>query len=222
MSDTLLKHVSLSALVLSLFALFGTSLVAYTEQATRGKILQAEKQAMLNNLNAVLDPSRYNNVLLDDTIQVTSKQFLGSKKPVTVFRARMDGNPVALILSPDAPDGYGGAIKLLVGVDTQGKVTGVRVLAHHETPGLGDAIEDRRGNWIHEFDDKSLENPGLKQWHVKRDSGVFDQFTGATITPRAVVKAVKNALLYVQQNQQQLFDQVGDGKTPASPQASKG
>jgi len=205
MTEPVLKNVGLSALVLAVFALIGTSLVAYTELATRDKILEAEKQAMLNNLNAVFDPSRYNNVLFNDVIQVTSKQYLGSAKPVSVFRARMNDQPVGLVLSPQAPDGYGGEIKMLVGVDINGIVTGVRILSHHETPGLGDAIEARRSPWVHEFDGKSLQNPGVEKWHVKRDSGYFDQFTGATITPRAVVKAVKNTLLYVRQNQTLLF-----------------
>jgi len=226
LSEPIVKHVALSALVLALFAMIGTGLVAYTEKATRGKIREAERQAMLDNLHAVLNPSRYNNVLYTDLIMVTSKQFLGSAKPVPVFRARMDGTPVALILSPVAPDGYGGAIRMLVGVDIEGKVTGVRILAHHETPGLGDGIEERRSNWVHEFDGKSLENPSESKWRVKRDSGFFDQFTGATITPRAVVKAVKNTLLYVQQNQPQLFAQASPAqeaqaqqqKSPAQPQ----
>jgi len=218
MTERVFKSIALSALVLSTFALIGTSMVAYTEYATRDKIIEAERQAMLDNLHEVLDPSRYNNKLYTDVIRVTSKQYLGSSKPVTVFRARMDGNPVALILTPTAPDGYGGAIHLLVGIDTKGVITGVRVLSHHETPGLGDAIELRRAPWIREFDNKSLNNPSIKKWHVKRDSGVFDQFTGATITPRAVVKAVKNTLLYVQQHQQQLF---AESATTASTSVSQ-
>jgi len=217
--NPLFKHVGLSALVLALFALFGSTLVAYTEQSTRAKIAEAEKQAMLNNLHEVMDPNRYDNPLLQDVIQVTSRELLGSKKPVTVYRARLKGQPVGLILSPIAPDGYAGAIKLLVGVDTQGVLTGVRVIAHHETPGLGDAIEERRSSWIHEFDSKSLVEPVEKKWRVKRDSGAFDQFTGATITPRAVVKAVKNALLYVKQNQQQLFDLPNQSESAVDEQA---
>jgi electron transport complex protein RnfG len=181
--------------------------VAYTESVTHAKIVQAERQAMLKKLHAVLDPQRYDNVLDEDKIEVIDKPYLGSSKPVTVFRARKDGAPVALILTPIAPDGYNGEIKLLVGIDTNGTVTGVRVISHRETPGLGDAIEERRGDWIKEFNNKSLQQPDINKWRVKRDSGVFDQFTGATITPRAIVKAVKNTLIYVQRNQQKLFQQ---------------
>jgi len=108
---------------------------------------------------------------------------------------------VAIIAAPTAPDGYNGSIKLLVAIRQNGDLMGVRVVAHQETPGLGDAIDSNKSNWIYSFNGRSLNNPELIDWKVKRDGGHFDQFTGATITPRAVVKMVLKTLQYYQANQ---------------------
>ena len=113
--------------------------------------------------------------------------------------------PVALAMEPVAPDGYGGAIKLLVAIAYDGSVLGVRVVNHQETPGLGDAIEIAKSKWVTEFNGRSLSNLDAKAWHVKKDGGTFDQFTGATITPRAVVKAVYHCLEYFKTNRDKLF-----------------
>ncbi|MFV2056402.1 MAG: electron transport complex subunit RsxG, partial [Thiohalomonadales bacterium] len=199
------KHMIKTALVLSLFAFVGTGLVSVTQWQTRDQIRASETQALLRSLHAVLDPSLYNNTLLTDTIMVNSREWLGSHKPTPVYRARKDGSPVALILSPVAPDGYNGDIHLLVGVLNNGHISGVRVLNHRETPGLGDAIEARRSDWILAFTNKFLQDDNTKAWQVKRDGGVIDQFTGATITPRAIVQAVKKTLQYVALNKEKLF-----------------
>jgi electron transport complex protein RnfG len=126
--------------------------------------------------------------------------------PVTVYRARMDGLPVAVMMIITAPDGYNGDIRLLAGIDAEGAVIGVRVISHKETPGLGDPIEIEKSDWILGFNKKSLRNPESNGWGVKRDDGQFDQFTGATISPRAVVKVMHNTLLYFDANKQMLFD----------------
>lgn len=204
-NKTLPVHMAMTALILGLFTITGTALVALTYDNTRDKILDAERKALLRNLNAVVRPDDYNNVLTADVTLVTSKDLLGSEQPVSAFRARKDGQPVAVILVPSAPKGYGGPIKLLVGIYYDGRIAGVRVLSHRETPGLGDAIEARRGDWIYGFNDRSLGDPDDKGWRVKRDGGQFDQFTGATITPRAIVTAVKNALEYFKDNREKLF-----------------
>jgi len=141
---------------------------------------------------------------------------LGTKESVPVFRARKDGKPVALAITPVAPDGYVGPIKLLVAISVDGTILGVRVLSHHETPGLGDAIEEKRSNWVLGFNGHSLSNPEDKGWHVRRDGGQFDQFTGATITPRAVVKAVHKALKFYELNKDKLFQQPEISKTEPS------
>ena len=200
------KNALRGALLLGLFALITTALVAVTYQLTREKIAENERLAVLRSLHELISPTLHDNDLVQDVIYVTDPELLGDDKPKPVYRARKNGKPVAVIITTTAPDGYGGAIKLLVAVDYQGRVLGVRAVSHKETPGLGDAIEPEKSNWILRFTGKSLGNPPEKQWKVKRDGGVFDQFTGATITPRAVVKAVKKALIYYRDHRDELFD----------------
>jgi electron transport complex protein RnfG len=201
-----------SSLLLGLFALVATGLVALIHAGTAEHIAESERAYMLRSLHAVIDPASHNNDLFSDVIVVQTADYLGSNHPLPVFRARRDGQPVALAITTFAPDGYVGPIKLLVGIDFNGTLTGVRVLSHQETPGLGDAIDARRSDWIFGFNGRSLDNPtGNKGWQVRRDGGDFDQFTGATITPRAIVKAVHQALKFFAQNRNQLFSQ------PAQP-----
>ncbi|MCW8831088.1 MAG: electron transport complex subunit RsxG, partial [Gammaproteobacteria bacterium] len=145
------------------------------------------------------------NDLLTDTIELAADPDLGTTEPSTAYRARKQDNNVAVVFSAIAPNGYNGSIHLLVGVYSDGALAGVRVVKHRETPGLGDGIEAKRSDWILGFNGKSLNNLSEKQWKVKRDGGEFDQFTGATITPRAVVKAVHAALLYFKANNKILF-----------------
>lgn len=199
------RQISLTGLLLLLFAVIGTGLVAMTFEGTRETIAQNEREVLLRQLNQIIDPERYDNNIIQDTIEVVEPAWLGSDEPLTIYRARIDGNPVAIVFTAVAPEGYNGSIKLLVGVNTAGLVEGVRVLSHRETPGLGDAIDEQRSDWIRSFNGKSLGNPDLKNWAVKKDGGAFDQFTGATITPRAVVKAVKRALLYFEAHEEELF-----------------
>ncbi|NOZ52594.1 MAG: electron transport complex subunit RsxG [Gammaproteobacteria bacterium] len=194
-----------TAVILAGFAIAGTGLVAFTYKATQGKIAEAERDALLRSLHSVVKPEKHDNQLFADLKLVTSPRLLGSEKPMPAFRARKNGEPVAVILTAIAPDGYNGDIKLLIGINYDGTLSGVRVLTHRETPGLGDDIEMRRSDWILGFNGHSMENPSHKQWKVKRDGGYFDQFTGATITPRAVVKAVHNALQYYAQHKDELF-----------------
>ena len=201
----LTQHMLTTATLLAAFAVTGTGLVAFAYEKTKDRIAEAERAALLRNLHSVVKPELHNNELFNDMITVTSQQYLGSKQPLPVFRARNNGQPYAVIITAVAPDGYNGDIKLLIGVKYDGTITGVRVIDHRETPGLGDAIETRRGDWILSFDGLSIDNPEKKNWKVKRDGGYFDQFTGATITPRAVVKAVAKALQYFELNRDSLF-----------------
>lgn len=201
----LTQHMLTTATLLAAFAVTGTGLVAFAYEKTKDRIAEAERAALLRNLHSVVKPELHNNELFNDMITVSSQQYLGSKQPLPVFRARNNGQPYAVIITAVAPDGYNGDIKLLIGVKYDGTITGVRVIDHRETPGLGDAIETRRGDWILSFDGLSIDNPEKKNWKVKRDGGYFDQFTGATITPRAVVKAVTKALQYFELNRDSLF-----------------
>jgi len=194
-----------TAIMLCIFAVVGTGMVAYTFDKTKEQIAINEREALLRSLHAIVPPALHDNDLPSDTITVISKELLGTDKPVTVYRARQDGRPVAAILTPIAPDGYSGAIKLLVAISYQGDIFGVRVISHRETPGLGDAIDSEKSDWVDDFRGHSLTNPDELGWHVKRDGGEFDQFTGATITPRAVVKAVYNSLQYFETHRDELF-----------------
>lgn len=199
------RHMLITAVVLGIFAVVGTGLVALTFNKTEDRITVNAREALAHRLNAMVPPSTHDNDMATDIITVTSKELLGSTKPVKVYRARQDGNPVAVIFSPVAPDGYNGNITLLVAIGYTGNILGTRVVSHRETPGLGDPIEIERSNWIEGFTGRSLANPGDLGWHVKRDGGEFDQFTGATITPRAVVKAVYNSLQYFEAHKDELF-----------------
>lgn len=202
----LARHMLRSAVLLTVFAITGTALVALTYETTKEQIAQAEREALLQKLHTVIKPAEHDNDIFTDYITISDPDLLGPSQEVNVFRARMNGEPVAALITPTAPDGYGGEIKLLVGIRYNGEIAGVRVLSHKETPGLGDAIEERRSPWIHQFDGSSLQGPDADGWKVARDGGQFDQLTGATISSRAVVKAVRKALEYYQSNKDFLFE----------------
>jgi electron transport complex protein RnfG len=208
--DRLPMRMMVAAGILAAFAIVGSTLVSFTEVRTRDQIAANERAYLLRSLNEVLPESAYDNEMFTDTIQVTDPELLGSKDSITIYRARMAGQPVAALLTPVAPKGYGGPIRLLVGITTDGVIIGVRVVSHRETPGLGDVIEIDRSDWLLGFDGLSMGNPAEKKWAVKRDGGDFDQFTGATITPRAVVHAVRDALIYFSENSDAIF-------APAAP-----
>lgn len=203
----LARHMSLSAILLGLFALVGTGVVAVIFTGTEARIAEAERAFMLRSLHEVIPAELHDNDIFSDTITVNAPELLGTTADVPVFRARKGGKAVAVALTPLAPEGYVGPIRLLVAIRVDGTLLGVRVLNHRETPGLGDAIEAKRSSWILGFNGHSLGNPESKGWRVRRDGGEFDQFTGATITPRAVVKAVHNALKFYQQHRERLFRQ---------------
>ena len=195
-----------AAVILAGFGIFGTLLVAVTWESTAERIAENERAYLLRTLGDVLPQGAYDNAVHDDFITVTDPELLGTPEPVTVYRARSGSRPVAVVMTPTAPGGYSGPIRLLVGILADGTVSGVRVVAHRETPGLGDKIEVERNDWILDFEGRSLGNPARERWAVQRDGGVFDQFTGATITPRAVVSAVRDALIYFEANRDALFN----------------
>ncbi len=194
------------AILLGMMSLVGIGLVSLVFHLSKAKIADNQHIATLQLLQQVLPANLYDNNIVNDTIQVTDP-LLGDNLPTTIYRARYQEKPVAVVIASAAPEGYSGKIALLVGIKVDGSLAGVRVIAHQETPGLGDKIESERANWILSFEQQSLAKLGLPQWAVKRDGGYFDQFSGATITPRAVVKAVKNTLLYYQSHQAELFSQ---------------
>ncbi len=199
------RQILITGTVLGGFAIVGSALVSLTYEGTEERIEEAHKEALLRSLHELVTPEQSDNDLYHDVIEVTDKVLLGSEKPIRIYRARKADKPVAALLTPVAPNGYGGAIQLLVAINYDGTLAGVRVLQHHETPGLGDDIEATRSNWILGFNGHSLDSLNEQQWRVKKDGGVFDQFTGATITPRAVVQAVYRSLNYYQANREAVF-----------------
>lgn len=185
-----------NALGLGLFAMVTAGLIAITQQLTADEILAQRQRAQAGALLEIIPQDRHDNDMLDDRFTVGPTAALGLTSEAIGYRARQDGEVTGVILPVTAPDGYSGPIRLLVGVDQGGELLGVRVLEHRETPGLGDRIELRKSDWIKGFAGKSLGQPPAGEWQVRKRGGEFDQFTGATITPSAVVRAVKGALEY--------------------------
>jgi electron transport complex protein RnfG len=199
------RQMARSAALLGLVAMLGTALLAGVNTLTRDRIVEQQRRAVLVQLNQVLPASAYDNDLHEDLIVISDPDQFRHRAPVRVYRARLRGAPAAAIFDLATPDGYNGDIRLLVAIRYDGRISGVRVVEHRETPGLGDPIERRRSDWITRFDGRSLDDPQAKGWAVRRDGGEFDQFTGATITPRAVVAAVQRALTYFAANREQIF-----------------
>jgi electron transport complex protein RnfG len=199
------RQIIITAIILLLFTVVGTSMVAFTYDGTREKIAANERATLQRKLNQLLPPGSYDNSLLDDRIRVTPPDATYSDSAITVYRARKNNADAGLVMTAVAPDGYSGRIKMLIGIRADDTLSGVRIITHRETPGLGDAIDEERSDWVYGFDGKSLGNPPIEQWRVKKDGGAFDQLTGATITPRAIVKAVRRTLLYYQANREMLY-----------------
>jgi electron transport complex protein RnfG len=194
----------IAALVLASFSVAGVSLVAVTHATMQERIIANTRLAMQRKLASIIPEGQSDNDPLEDQIRVSDPDRLGAEE-TRVYRVRKGDEPVAVILNPVVPDGYAGPIELIVSVLRDGSLGGVRVLTHHETPGLGDQIEETKSDWVLDFTGRSLSSPPLDDWAVRRDGGAFDQFTGATITPRAIVNAVKNTLLFVQSQGDRLF-----------------
>ena len=200
------SSISRNSIMLGLFAIMTTALIAGTYLGTRDMIVEAQRKAQEKALLEIIPDERHDNSMLDDTLPIgpeaTGLRLSASQQ---IFIARQQENVVAVILPVTAPDGYSGAIDMIVGINSDGSIAGVRVLTHKETPGLGDKVDLNKSDWILSFDGTSLRNPMPEQWKVKKDKGYFDQFTGATITPRAVTAAIKRSLEYFQANQQTLL-----------------
>lgn len=199
------KSMLVSASLLAAFAIGGTAIVALTYTNTADRVSQNKRDYTLGKLHELIKPDQHSNDMDRDTIQVQDKM-LGTKEKVLVYRARKNNQPVAAIIQSVAPDGYSGRIEMLVAIKYGGELAGVRVVGHRETPGLGDAIDARKSDWIEQFSGKSLQNPGETVWKVNRDGGKFDQITSATITSRAVIKCIHNTLKYYELNRDYLFN----------------
>lgn len=200
------KSITLNSVLLSLFAVCTTLLIAGTFLLTKDRISLEQRKAEEKALLEIVPQSRHDNSMLDDTISVgPDAALLGLKSEKQIYLARQGETVVAAIIPLTATDGYSGDIDLIVGVNADASIAGVRVLTHKETPGLGDKVDLKKSDWVLGFNGKSLGNPVLSGWAVKKDKGEFDQFTGATITPRAVVGATLRALQYAQAQSEVLF-----------------
>ncbi|HUX63838.1 electron transport complex subunit RsxG [Sulfuricella sp.] len=205
MSTSILRHASASAGILTAFAVVGTALLAATYLVTRPIIAETEKQAKLALIGQILPATLYDNDLLKDAALLPPAGELGNSEPTPVYRAVKEGKPSAAVLEVIAPDGYSGKIRMIVAIKADGEVSGVRVVTHNETPGLGDYIEIAKNSWIRIFEGKSLSKYADQDWKVKKDGGKFEHMAGATVTPRAVVRAVHRSLTYFAANQDRIF-----------------
>ncbi len=199
------KPVWSAGLILAVIAAVCTSLVALTYSGTKDRIVANEQAWLEQSLKPALAGVEYDNNLIETILTIALPHELPGNETVLVYRALFDNEPVAALFVVTALDGFSGPIKLLIGIDAGGSVTAVRVLKHHETPGLGDFIDSTKSDWIDQFEDRSLSDPDRLLWALSRDGGEFDQVTGASITSRAVLKAIKETLIYFEANRESVF-----------------
>ena len=210
----MLNSMRKNGLRLAWFALGCTALVAITNQLTHTQIAQQSDRQLQQTLGQLLPASSYDNNLAQSCVLLQIPELLGDSAQHPVYVARLGQTITGYIVESVAPQGYGGSIRLLTAVITDGTISRVQVLSHHETPGLGDKIERSKSGWIDSFNGQSLQGPADTRWAVRKDGGMFDSFTGATITPRAVVKGVKNVLVLINQHQNELAQAPACQETP--------
>jgi electron transport complex protein RnfG len=192
--------------ILAGFALIASVLLGVTNCSTEGTIQQRLDEDLKKSLEEVVPVALYDNDMLKDTLTISSADYNIGANETTVYIARKSGQVSAVCFKFIAPDGYSGAINMIMGIDRNANILGVRVLSHKETPGLGDKIEVAKSDWILNFVGRSLENLSKQQWAVKKDGGEFDQFAGATITPRKSVQAIYRGLQLFKAHQEQLIN----------------
>jgi len=189
------------------FAIIGTAILAATHELTHEVIERTIEAEKLKLISQILPASDYDNDIMQDERYIEADTLLGTTSQTIAHVARRNGEAVAVVLEAIAPDGYSGKITLIMAIRANGELAGVRVVSHKETPGLGDYIDIAKNPWINVFVGKSRSVWGDAEWRVKKDGGQFEHMAGATITPRAVVKAVNRALLYFAQHREPLFAQ---------------
>ena len=206
-----LASIGLSGTVLALFAAITSIAIGWTYLSTKSQIDFEVRRAEARQLLEIFPADTHDNELVDDTFSIDAETpLLGIREARQGYRARLNGNVIGVILPTTARDGYSGDIRALVGIRRDGTVAGIRVVAHRETPGLGDKVDIRKSDWVTDFNHRSLADPALPGWNVKKDGGVFDQFTGATVTPRAVILATRRALEYANLHTATLFETEAD------------
>jgi electron transport complex protein RnfG len=199
-----------SGLILAAVAAICTTLVALTFGLTKDRIAANEQAYLEQSLAPVLDGNTFDNDLSASALTVRAPHDLPGRENAVIYRARAGNTPIVALFVVTAPDGFTGPIRLLIGIDVDGVVTGVRALEHKETPGIGDQIDESRSDWIFQFSGTSLDAPERTAWTIRRDGGEFDQMTGASVTSRAVVNAVNQTLLYFEANREMVFSAPAD------------
>jgi len=207
-----------TALNLLFFALIGTAMLATTYELTHEPIMKSEEVEKLKLITQIAPASTFDNDIMKDTYPLPEDELLGYEENTVAYIGRLGGKPSIAIMPILAPDGYGGEISMIIAIHSDGRIGGVRVISHKEPPGLGDYIEIAKNKWITIFNGTSLDRQNDRDWQVRKDGGQFDYMAGATITPRAVVKAVHNALQYFAQHHEELFRNHIPAKVEATSQ----
>jgi len=203
MSD---KSIIKTGATLAAIAAICTALVAATYQLTEERIAANAKALLEQSLQPALGGISFDGSVSESRIVLQPPHELPGNDPAVIYRVYAEEQPVAALFAVTARDGFSGPIRILVGVNYGGKISGVRILQHRETPGLGDKIESARSDWIFQFDGHSIGGPVTSQWAIKVDGGDFDQLTGASITPRAIIKAIRDTLLYFDAHREEIFE----------------
>jgi electron transport complex protein RnfG len=205
-----------SGITLAVIAAICTALVALTYQVTHERIAANEQAWLEQSLQPALSGLFFDSGVSESRVTIPAPHELPGSEDAVIYRVYSGDSPVAALLVVSARDGYAGAIRLLVGIDIYGAITGIHVLEHRETPGLGDRIESTKSDWVKQFDGRSLGDPVADGWKIKRDGGEFDQLTGASVTPRAIIKAIKETLVYFEANRVAIFAAAADGQEETS------
>ena len=199
--NTVLK----SGITLAVIAAICTSLVATTHHFTADRIAANNKALLEQSLHPALSDIFYDSGVSESLLVLSPPHELPGSEEALIYRVYAQDEPVAALFVVTARDGFSGPIRILVGVDVAGIVTGVRILRHRETPGLGDKIVVSRSDWVHQFAGRSIRDPAVTEWAIRRDGGQFDQLTGASVTPRAVLKAMRDTLIYFDAHKEEIF-----------------
>jgi len=205
-----------SGITLAVIAAICTALVASTYQLTHERIAANEQAWLEQSLQPALSGLFFDSGVSESRVTIPASHGLPGSEDAVIYRVYSGDSPVAALFVVSARDGYAGAIRLLIGIDIDGIVTGVHVLSHRETPGLGDRIESSKSDWVKQFDGRSLTDPEASGWKIRRDGGDFDQLTGASVTPRAVIKAIRETLSYFDANRDTVFAAPPDGQDETS------
>jgi electron transport complex protein RnfG len=199
------RSIMKTGLTLAVIAAICTALVAATHQATRERIAANEKALLEQSLQPALSGIFYDSGVSESRLVIEPPHELPGNEPAIIYRVFTEDTPVAALFAVTARDGFSGPIRILLGVEADGTVTGLRILQHRETPGLGDKIEPKRSDWVFQFEGRSLEDPSPAGWAIRVDGGEFDQLTGASVTPRAIIKAMRDTLLYFESHRDEIF-----------------